>query len=235
MQIHHIFVAILLIVATLNDPATADSISPLPPPDSGKWRPIEIPKVEKKTSYTTVRKGDVSAFRAESECGASGLAASLENIDLAQTPILHWQWRIEKGLTIADEKSKAGDDFAARVIVMFRYDPEQATFVERTLHKIAETVQGETLPGRALAYVWSSNQPTGQVWKNPFRTPTILLSRGSGTTSDWRSESIDVGADYRKHWGAEPPPLAALAVLTDADNTCAHAIAEYAGFHFSSR
>ncbi len=224
----------ILSLAILSATSLAETITPLAAPGSDEWREIEIPKVDKKTTYTTVSRGDGKAFRAASECAASGVAISLERVDLSSTPYLQWEWRIEKGLEIADERTKAGDDFAARVIVMFRYDADQASFVERTLHKVAETVQGETLPGRALAYVWSSKQPAGEVWKNPFRTPTILLSRGMGSQSEWRAEKVDVGADYRRHWGAEPPPLAALAVLTDADNTCAHAIAEYGGFRFLS-
>ncbi len=206
----------------------------LPSPGSDAWRPLSIPSVERGTTYQVVGEGASAALRAESRCGASGLAVDLESVDLERTPVLRWQWRVEKGLDIEDEKSRAGDDFAARVVLMFRYDSRQATFIERSLHSLAEKVQGEVLPGRSLAYVWSSRVPEGTVWRNPFRTPTMLISRRRGTTTEWRSESVDVRAEYRRHWGAEPPPLVGLALLTDADNTCGNAVAYYRNFRLTA-
>ncbi len=212
--------------------ALADDRVELPAPGGEAWRHLEIPGVVESTSYEALEVDGRAVWRAESRCGASGLAVAIEDLDLERLPILSWDWRIEKGLEIEDERSKSGDDFAARVIVMFAFDSAQASLGERALHEIAETLRGETLPGRSLAYVWTSAQAPGQAWKNPYRTPTYLISRGMGASSDWRSERVDVREDYRRHWKAEPPPIVGIAILTDADNTCGEAIAYYADFRF---
>jgi hypothetical protein len=198
------------------------------------WRAVTIPGVERSTAYDVRNDAAGTFLRAESHCAASGMAVALSDVDLAATPVLRWRWRIEKGLAIADERTREGDDFAARVIVMFEFDPAQATWSERGLHALAETWRGETLPGRSLAYVWTSEQPLGRAWRNPYRAPTFLISRGRGRSSDWRSEHANVVEDYRRHWGAEPPAVAGIGVLTDADNTCGEAIADYADFRFVS-
>ena len=225
--------AAVLYVALLVASAVPGLSAELPIPlEAEGWRHQEIPNVERTTKYELRRESDRTVLRAESECGASGRVISLLDVDLAHTPVLQWEWRIAKGLNIPNERTKPGDDFAARIIVMFQYDARQASLVERAEHAVAETLRGETLPGRSIAYVWSSRQPRGAAWRNPYRSPTILISRGAGTESVWRSESADVRADYEKHWEAEAPPLAGVAVLTDADNTCGSAVAEYADFRF---
>jgi len=208
---------------------------PLPTPGSDAWREVRIPTVDEATVYRAVPSDAGRAWRAESDCGASAMAVSLTGVDLQEAPVLSWDWRIEKGLDVEAERTRSGDDFAARVIVMFEYDSAQAGFLERARHALAETVQGRELPGRSLAYVWSSRQPIGSAWRNPYRAPTILISRGHGPSSGWESESVDLAADYRRHWQAEPPSPVALAVLTDADNTCARAVAEYRGFRLRER
>ncbi len=208
---------------------------PLPTPGGDAWRAVRIPTVDEMTVYRVVPSEAGRAWRAESDCGASAMAVSLEGVDLQKTPLLSWEWRIERGLDVDAERTRSGDDFAARVIVMFEYDSQQASFLERARHALAETVQGRELPGRSLAYVWSSRQPVGSAWRNPYRAPTILISRGRGQSSGWQSESVDLAADYRRHWQAEPPPLVGLAVLTDADNTCTEAVAEYRGFRLRER
>jgi hypothetical protein len=205
---------------------------PLPLIGGEAWRPVEIPRVERATEYAAVEIDGRRAVRADGECSASGLAVRLDDIDLAHTPILRWQWKIDRGISVADERSKAGDDFAARVLVMFRFDSEDASFVERMLHRIGTRFYGDELPGRTLSYVWASGQPAGAVWRNPFRSPTMLISRGSGEQTGWRTETVDVAADYRKSFDGEPPPLFAVAVMTDTDNTCQTAVAHYADFRF---
>ncbi len=206
----------------------------LPVVGSPEWRHLDIPGVEKRTRYGVYEEDGRRILRAESDCGASGVAVAVEPLDLDRAPFLQWDWRIEQGLVIADERSKPGDDFAARVIVMFAFDAAQASFAERALHRVAETVRGETLPGRSLAYLWTSAQPEGEAWRNPYRSPTFLISLGRGVSSDWRSVSVNVHEDYRRYWKAEPPPVVGVAILTDADNTCGRAVAHYANFRFSA-
>ena len=63
---------------------------------------------------------------------------------------LSWSWRVRSKLTgEVDERTKAGDDFAARVFVVF----ETSVIPTRT---------------RAINYVWSAREPVGAVFPSPY-------------------------------------------------------------------
>jgi hypothetical protein len=59
-----------------------------------------------------------------------------------------------------------------------------------------------------------------------------MISLGRGPLRDWRTEEVDVVADYRARFASEPPPVQGLALMTDSDNTCSRAAAEFADFAF---
>jgi hypothetical protein len=47
----------------------------------------------------------------------------------------------------------------------------------------------------------------------------IVLERGPARTGQWVEESVHILKDYRKAFGQDPPPTAALAIMNDSDNT----------------
>ena len=70
-----------------------------------------------RTTYETVRKDGRDVVRATSDGTASGLYFR-QRIDLEKTPILRWTWRVEGTLGDIDERTRAGDDYSARVYVI---------------------------------------------------------------------------------------------------------------------
>jgi len=206
----------------------------LPAPGSDGWHPMPLPKVERHTKYTVGANGDAGTIRAESHCSASAMILPLDGIDLRRTPRLAWRWKVERGPAIADEQVKSGDDFAARVYVMFRFDREHASFWEKMRHGLGTKLYGSEVPGNAVNYVWTSNTPPGKRWANPFTSASKMISLQRGAASDWHSEEVDVAADYTAFFGVEPPPLLALAVMSDSDNSCQDALAYFADFRFTS-
>lgn len=225
--------ATLLLLLSL--PMVADA-SPvlLPVPGADAWVPRRIRRGKAATRYTTVKIDGRTAIRAESNCSASFMFVPLEGIDLRRTPLLQWQWKVERGLPDHDERNKAGDDFAARVCVMFRFEPALVSTWERAKHHVRSGLYGHELPGRAIDYVWSSNAAEGAVWADPYTAMSKMVSRGSGLASDWTTEQVNVPSDYASLFGEELPPLLGLAVMTDADNLCRNAIAYFADFRFLS-
>ncbi len=206
--------------------------APLPPPGSSGWSPLVFPKVRRHTTYAAVEVDGRRAVRAESVCAASALVHALADVDLARTPRLRWQWRIERALPATDERQKAGDDFAARVYVMFRFDPAHASFAERVQHRLGTLLYGPDVPGNALTYVWSTGQPAGMRWDSPYTPSSKVTSLGAGPLPDWTPEEVDVATDYRQRFGSAPPPALALGIMTDSDDTCASAAAGFADFRF---
>jgi hypothetical protein len=156
---------------------------------------------EGRTRYELRNIDGRKALFASSRGSASGLYREVE-VDLHQTPFLHWSWRVESLIQNNDERAKSGDDYPARVYVIF----SGGLYFWRT---------------RAINYVWSSNQEAGSEWPNAFTANArmIAVRTGDSDVGNWVTERRDIGADYRRLFNDEPGKIAAIAIMTDTDNT----------------
>ena len=154
---------------------------------------------------------------ADSRGTASGLVKE-QAVDLKLTPILHWRWKMIQLPGSRDERTRQGDDYAARVYVIKR----GGLAFWRT---------------KAINYVWSANQTKGAVWENAFagKNAMMIAVRGKNdSTGVWFEESIDVPEDFKRLYGEEISTLDAVAIMTDTDNAGGHAIAEYGDIYFTA-
>ena len=204
----------------------------LSPPGGDGWRALNFPKIQRHTTYTSVRVDGMNVMKADSECAASALYQALDALDLGKTPRLQWRWRIDNGLSVPNERVKAGDDFAARVSVMFRFDATHASLWERVTHSLGARLYGDAVPGHAIEYVWSSHEPARAMWESPYSAASILKALRNQPVAEWVSETVDVAADYAAFFGHAPPPVIAVGLMSDSDDTCQHATAYYADFRF---
>lgn len=170
-----------------------------------------------KTSYALRKEDGRTVLRADSHAAASGLYRET-SIDLRRTPILNWTWKVDNILTGNDERTKAGDDYSARIYVVF----SGGAMFWRT---------------RAINYVWSNKQPVGSNWLNAFTSNAGMIAVESGVsrTGQWIQINRDVLADYRKIFGEEPGAVDAVAIMTDTDNTGAAATAWYGDIWFTAK
>jgi hypothetical protein len=149
---------------------------------------------------------------------------------------LQWRWRLDVPLSggkrRADLLSKAGDDAALKVCVMFDHPLGNIPFLERTVLRIARSVSGENLPAATVCYVWDSAGPALREGVNPYtrRVRFISLQGRNSPLTRWISESRDVAQDFVTLFADELPlgalrPSAALPPVTtvligaDSDNT----------------
>ena len=169
-----------------------------------------------KTLYETVRRDGRSVVRATSRGTASGLYLR-RRIDLDRTPILRWTWRVDGTLGDVDERTRAGDDYAARVYVI-RSHP---VFLWRS---------------RAVNYVWASTQAVGESWPNAYTDASRNVAVRSGDThaGRWVEERRDVRADFQELFGESVRHVDAVAIMTDTDNTGGAAVAYYGDITFTS-
>lgn len=225
-----------LLSAAPPDPLRADGREvTLAAPGSAAWRQLTFSKVPRATVYTPVDLDGLHAVRAESDCSASALYLPVPDVDLRATPRLAWRWKIAQGLAVRDERTKPGDDFAARVYLTFEAEPGSLSLVERLRRRLASAVYGQRLPGSAVTYVWSSQLPAGSTWDSPYTRESKMVSLGRGPLPAWRTEEVDVAADYRRLFGRTPPRLLAIAIMSDSDNSCERATAYFADFRFLER
>jgi len=238
--------ALALPCAPAASPGEADAAaSPriaLPPVTDPAWEPVTLPGVESETSYRVIGGEGVTeeetALRAEADCSASGRVVRFSDVgldvDLARTPVLRWRWRVVEGLEVADERSREGDDFAARVSVLFPFEPEHAGWLETLGRGVTERLYEREIPGSALYFVWTDRIEPGTVWENPYTPSVMMRAVARGDTGGWRSEAVDVARSFREAFGRDAPTPAAVGVMTDSDNQCARAVALYADFHFTA-
>lgn len=172
---------------------------------SPKW---ETKSFKGKTRYEVMREDDQLCIKATSIASASGLYYKIK-YDPKEYPFLTWRWKIDDVLSKGDALRKDGDDYAARVYVVF---PSLAFW--RT---------------RALNYIWANKLPRGQAVPNAFTSNAILIAVESGPerTGQWVEETRNVFEDYRRYFGKDPPRAGAIAIMTDTDNTGEKATAWY--------
>ncbi len=213
--------------------AGADGI-PLPKFGTDDWQPLVFRGIANQTHYTFESFEGMEVAKAESNCGASGLVLRLDAIRLDQTPLLSWRWRVDRGLDVFDEQTKAGDDFAARVYILFELDKSHASTLQRLRHRFVKLIYGKDIPGSTLNFVWTSRLPAGAVWDNPFEPSAKMIALAQGTNTGWQKETVHVAARYRELFGAPVPPLLGLAIMSDSDNSCQRTEARFADFKFLS-
>ena len=71
-----------------------------------------------KTSYQLVKENGRTVLMAHSRHAASGLLRKVA-LDPRKYPLLRWSWKVEHPLKREEVTKKSGDDFAARVYVVF--------------------------------------------------------------------------------------------------------------------
>ncbi len=169
------------------------------------------------TEYVLKNDAGRSVLAAKSNSAASGLFKKID-IDLEVTPYLNWSWKIDHVLTAADEHSKKGDDYPARVYVVFSSGP----LFWKT---------------RTLNYVWSSNQAADAEWPNAFTGSAhmIAVEGGREQVGQWRSYRRNVREDFKKYFGEDLTQANAVAIMTDTDNTDQEASAYYGDIFFTSK
>jgi hypothetical protein len=137
---------------------------------------------------------------------------------------LSWRWRLEQPLTAANLQTKAGDDAALKVCVMFDQPLTDIPFLQRAALGLARTATGQNLPSATLCYLWDSRYPAGTRGPNPYsaRVRYIVLNGSESGTGQWATQRRRIADDFALLFGQETktlPPVSAIAVGADSDNT----------------
>lgn len=200
------------------------------------WRVQQLDERIAPTRYALKTWDGVVAVEAVADRSMALLGRPLD-VDLEATPHLCWLWRVDAPLATADMRTKAGDDYAARVYVSFKVEPGALGFGTRAKLALARSIYGDQVPHAALNYVWDNRQPVGTLMPNAYtdRTRMLVLRSGAGEAGRWVVERRDVAEDFERAFGALPAQLSGIALASDTDNTGEQARAGFAEFRFVSR
>ncbi len=160
------------------------------------------------TKYQVDNEGESYFLTATSQSSASGLYYKID-YSPEEYPILSWSWKIEQTIKKGDARTKEGDDYAARIYVVFPNFLFWKT--------------------KALNYVWANKIEKEQFIPNAFTGNAMMIAVESGSTNvgSWVSERRNIVEDYKKAFGSLPPDVGSIAIMTDTDNTKESARAYY--------
>lgn len=199
------------------------------------WELFTFKKIPNRTNYQLVKDGNLLVVKATSDKTASGLTHPLR-IDLKETPILEWRWKVTDIVSKGDVRTKEGDDYAARVYVTFEYDPEKVGWRKKTKYRIGRLLFGD-IPIAAINYIWANKTPRGTFVDNAFTdlVRMIVLENREEKVGEWVEEKRNVYEDYRKAFGEDPPIVNGIVIMTDTDNTGGTATAFYGDITFRKK
>jgi hypothetical protein len=193
------------------------------------WRAAGLPKQKPPpTLYRAEVAGGRPALRIEADASYGNLVHAVDSAPAAGT--LSWAWRVDRPNPATNLAAKAGDDVAARVCISFALPIERVPFVERQLLRLARMQSGLDLPAATLCWVWAGAEDRGALIDNAYtrRVRQIVLRNRSDAPATWFEERRDIAADFARAFGGEapePPPVTAVIVAGDADNTRAATLA----------
>ena len=189
------------------------------------WQPVTF-RGTRPTEYTYERLADGLALRADSKQAASGLVVELP--PGLEPTVISWRWRLERCLDNAEERERAGDDFAARVFVLFGRDQSWTPWgwLGRQLFR---SPFGRIKPKRALSFVWASHAAKGDATFSPVSGDVYQIAARGGCRDDavWVAEYYELAREFVQAFQEPMPHVVALAVMTDTDDTAGHAVAWY--------
>jgi len=185
-----------------------------------QWRHQPFAKIPRHSSYQAVRCDDSPCLQMESDNSASALVL-IQQFNVYQYPKLSWRWKVSNVYNKGDSSRKEGDDYPARLYVMFAYDPDKATLAKQMRYRLAKVLYGEYPPDSSISYIWDNRVTKAAVITNAYagEAKMIPISAGSGKVNSWQDHTVDIVRDYRLAFGQDPPAIARLAVMNDSDNT----------------
>ncbi len=202
------------LVLALGLPTASHAELAFTPADIIEWEPHSFAG---ETDYQLVEIDGREAIHAHcTEGTASGLFYE-EDINLSETPILEWEWRVDETFSGIDETVKAGDDYAARLYVV----DEHRILRWRT---------------RALNYVWASEKEVGTDWPNAYASQARMIAVRSGDDagSGWQTERRNVIEDFARYHDRDLDEINAVAIMTDCDDVGEEMAAWYGNIRFTS-
>jgi hypothetical protein len=168
-------------------------------PDGWKGGDWGSPKYD----FVIVEVDGQRVLQLKSEGDSSTISRDVKGqVDLKQTPILEWRWKVTKLPRGGDARKSATDDEAGQVYVTWPRWPE-------------------ALRSRIIGYIWDTSAPVGSIFKSE-KTGTVhyvVLESGPARLGQWITERRNVIEDFKKIYGEEPDNPGALSLSIDSDDT----------------
>ncbi|MEO7940549.1 MAG: DUF3047 domain-containing protein [Burkholderiaceae bacterium] len=194
-------------------------------PVAAPWRYAGLPGQKfPLTRFAITQSGDTPVLRMQANASYGNLVFDMGGARLSADAQLRWRWQLERAPDGTDLRRKEGDDAPLKVCALFDMALQGMSFGEQTQLRMARAMSAEALPAATLCYVWDRQLPLGSELPNVFsaRVHYMVVSRGPALPGQWLTLERNLANDFLRAFGHESavvPPLLALAVGADADNT----------------
>lgn len=224
--------ALTLAAIVTPSPAIAQSVElPLSPEH---WQEVRLGEDIRPNTFTFQTANNRPSLRIDSNASMSMMATPIE-IDLTQTPVLCWRWRVNRVLDKADMTERFGDDYAARLYLSVAIPESEQSLGLKLQLGLARYIWGDQVPDGAINYVWDNRQPPGTAMPNAYtdRVTVVVTESGGSKAGQWVQQRRDVGEEIARVFTRSAKPVQ-IALAADTDNTGEAVIAEFADIRFVS-
>jgi len=171
------------------------------------WREQDPPRGG---HMTVVAEGDIRKLHLVSTNNSWSITKDLRNtakdlksgVDVNQTPILEWWWKVTALPSGADARQEATIDYAAGLCVSWlRYL--------------------ELIRSRHICYLWDTVAPVETIVTSK-QNPTIafiVVRSGTADLGMWVKEERDIRDDFRRVYGASPDVVGLIAIAISSVRT----------------
>ncbi len=170
----------------------------------GVPREWELSETEGKADLALVMDGSGPVLRLRSKSTSFGFQKEV-TIDLKQTPILQWEWKVTKLPKGGDFRRSAWDDQAAQLYVMFSPDIMQT---------------------EVIGYIWDSTAPKGTMAEPQFPPlypflciRMVVVESGDAEKGKWITVTRNVLEDYKKLFGGNPDEISGIRIQINSQHT----------------
>lgn len=184
------------------------------------WREQDFLLIKRHTQYSIITDGSERYLKSESDASASGLIFTIK-YNVYEYPMAKWRWKVSNVYEKGDVTNRAGDDYPARIILMFKYSPEGSSIGKRLKYEIVKGIYGFYPPQTTLIYVWANKKNERGIFTSTYapEEKIVIIEQGADKAGKWIEEEVNVLEDYRKAFGTDPPSEAGIAVMNDSDDT----------------
>ena len=146
-------------------------------------------------TVTTESRGNVLRLRSRSSSFALERAV---NVDLAQFPLLNWEWKVTELPWGGDFRRSKTDDQAAQILLAF---PDR----------------------RIMSYIWDTSAPKDTLQKTsviPLLGVWVMVCRsGNSELNHWISETRNVADDFERAYGYRPSRVRGIRLQINSQHT----------------
>ena len=156
-----------------------------------------------KYDFVVVNDDARKALRLRSAGDGSTVSRDIKGkVNLKETPMLEWSWKVTTLPKGGDSCRKDTDDQAGQVFVVWPRFPE-------------------AVRSRIIGYVWDTTQPAGKICKSE-KTGTVtyvVVRSGTADLGKWVTERRNLAEDFKTIYGEEPDSPAAVSIAIDSNDT----------------